>query len=130
MADGVLMTWGDFRFEVAWGAYQELSRSTAFQWAMQPLVGQPNDRQFMGLASDTITIQGTLYTSFRGGPKNIEALRAQGGKGKPAILTDGRGNVYGKWVLLNVTERHTKLIANGAPAKVEFTGKFEYYGSS
>ncbi|TAN72313.1 MAG: hypothetical protein EPN20_03760 [Magnetospirillum sp.] len=58
----------------------------------------------------------------------LDAMRAEAGKGKPLMLVDGLGRVWGKYCITKVHERQSALLGNGAPLKVDFSLDLVLYG--
>lgn len=126
MADGVLMTWGDIRFEVSWGGYQEMQRTSAYKYAANPRVGKSDERQFTGKGDDVMTLRGIMYPIFRGRAQNIDTIRTEAEKGEDRQLTSGLGDVLGAWVCTNISETHSNLEANGVAKKIAFEITFMF----
>lgn len=55
-------------------------------------------------------------------------MREQAGQGEPLLLTDGLGNVWGKWCIKSIDETHSDLMANGAPRHIRFRLELVEYG--
>lgn len=117
----VMMQLGSFQFSINTAAYQQLQRRSEYQWASQDRFGRLEGLQFCGQASDTITLSGVIYTEYRGGLGQLDAMRALAGRGRPQLLVDGYGNLLGRWVIESVEEGQTVFAAFGRPRKQEFT---------
>ncbi|MBI2235375.1 MAG: phage tail protein [Magnetospirillum sp.] len=124
----VMMALGDYRFSVATAAYQTLERQTEYRWAKQDRMGRAPARQFGGIDDDTISLAGVILPHYRGGLGQLNAMRAQAGAGKPLMLVDGMGKVWGKYCILKVREGQSQFLGNGAPLKIEFTIELAAYG--
>ncbi len=119
MAD-VLMTLGDFSFSVDTAAYETLVRTNEWRWPAQERIGRRPALQFVGTGVETIEIEGKVLPHYKGGLEQIKALRALGDKGKPQMLTDGRGLVWGKFSIHLLEERQSKIAQKGAPLQQDF----------
>ena len=126
MAD-TMMKLGEFKFSINTAAYQQLMRSTSYNWEAQSRVGNHDALQFTGFGEDTITLKGTIYPHWRGGTKQIRDMRDMAAQGKPLMLVDGNGYVHGRWVITKVDERDSTFAAGGNPLKQQFTLALRYY---
>lgn len=120
---------GEYRFGLDTAAYQTLERMTEWRWAQQDRLARPPAQQYVGPGSDRLTLSGVIYPHYRGGLRQVERLRSEAGKGEPLDLVDGLGRVWGPWVVLSVRESHRRLMANGAPLRVEFQVELAAYGN-
>lgn len=121
LAAPVMMQLGAFQFGINTAAYQGLSRSDEWRWPDQERVGQAPALQYTGPGATTITLDGILYPEWRGGLGQLDAMRAEAGKGKPLVLVDGRGQALGMWVIERVDESQSIFAAGGVARRVEFT---------
>lgn len=124
----VMLALGAFRFSTAENAYQSLRRSDAWRWPAQDRLGREPALQFTGPDKATCEIEGTIYPHYRGGLKQVDAMRAEAGKGVPLRLADGYGYIWGRWVIERIEETQSRLLANGAPLKIEFRLSLGKYG--
>ena len=121
LAAPVMMQLGAFQFGINTAAYQGLSRSDEWRWSDQERFGQAPALQHTGPGTTTITLDGILYPEWRGGLGQLDAMRAEAGKGKPLVLVDGRGQALGMWVIERVDESQSIFAAGGVARRVEFT---------
>ena len=121
LATPVMMQLGAFQFGINTAAYQGLSRSDEWRWPGQERFGQAPALQHTGPSATTITLDGILYPEWRGGLGQIDAMRAEAGRGKPLVLVDGRGQALGMWVIERVNESQSIFAAGGVARRVEFT---------
>lgn len=124
----VMLALGGFRFSTAEVAYQSLRRSDAWRWATQERIGREPALQFLGADKTTVEIEGIIYPHYKGGLKQLDAMRAEAGKGEPLLLADGYGNIWHRWVIERLEETQTKPLPNGAPRKIEFRLSLGKYG--
>lgn len=117
----VMMQLGSFQFGINTAAYQELRRRTAYSWASQERFGKSANRQFTGPGDDSMTLSGVIYTEFRGGIRQLDAMRQLASRGRPMLLIDGYGRVMGHWIVESIEEGQTVFAAFGRPRKQEFT---------
>ncbi len=129
MADNdVMLALGDYRFSVATAAYQLLSRTTNYRWAMLATFGSIPKHQYVGPGKDTISLKGVVYPHYKGGLGQIDAMRATAGQGVPLPLRASTGKNMGKWIIVSIREMQSNLI-KGNPLKQEFELSLIYYGA-
>ena len=121
LATPVMMQLGAFQFCINTAAYQGLSRSDEWRWPGQERFGQAPALQHTGPSATTITLDGILYPEWRGGLGQLDAMRAEAGRGKPLVLVDGRGQALGMWVIERVDESQSIFAAGGVARRIEFT---------
>lgn len=124
---GVMMMLGQFKFSLSTAAYQAFSRSSNFRWQACERFGQMPAFQYTGLGSDEITLSGDIYPSFAGDGKQIDWMRYYAGQGKPLMMVDGRGYVWGKWVILSIDEDREIFFSDGVARKQSFNMKISRY---
>ena len=124
----IMMALGSYRFSLDSAAYQELRRSNAYRWQALARLQRLPAQQFLGPGSETLDIKGVIYPHYRGGFKQLDAMRAQAGKGEPLLLVDGLGFIWGQWVVLQVDETQSVLLTNGQPRKLIFQLRLARYG--
>lgn len=120
---------GDFRFSLDTAAWQQLRRSSEYRWRSQDRMGREPATQYAGPGQERITLNGTIYPHFKGGLDQVSRMREMAGAGKPMMLTDGEGLVYGDYVIQRIEETQTKPLPGGAPRKMEFRLTLLRYGS-
>lgn len=124
---GIMMKLGGYVFSLDTAAYQQLARTTAYRWQALERVNQLAALQFTGPGEDSITLNGTILPTFRGGLGQLDAMRAQAAKGEPLMMVDGRGYVHGRWVILGVNETQKTFEKGGAPLQVDFSIRLRKY---
>jgi phage protein U len=115
----VLMTLGPIRFSVAEGAYRNLSRTLEMRIARLDRAGGQSARQILG-EDETIEIEGAVYPMHRHGLDRVDGFRAMARAAEPVVLTDGRGFVWGRYVVERVEERGSQFERDGTPKLQEF----------
>ncbi|MGR3435284.1 MAG: phage tail protein [Shimia sp.] len=124
----VMMALGRFRFGINSDAHQRLTRTSPYRWPAQERIGREPALQFVGPGVETMTLAGTIHPHFRGGLRQVDGMRAQAGRGVPMMMVDGHGFVWRRWVIVNVSETRTVLMADGAPRQIDFTLELQRYG--
>ena len=147
MTKPIMMALGNYRFSVTTAAYQALKRSTPYRWSEQSRAGRRPAMQFLGIGKETVELSGTIYPLFNGGEnviesdmdkkrynvtlgglKQIDAMRAEAGQGKPLMLTDGTGAVWSRWCIESIEEDQTVFLPGGIPKKQTFRLSLSFYG--
>lgn len=116
-----LMAFGMFVFSLQTLAYQELQRQTAWRHGSTSRIGVLPARQFLGPGDDKITLPGVLYPGQIGDIKSLDTLRYMGDSGKAYALVDGTGQVFGAWILEDMSETRRLFFADGVPRQIEFS---------
>ena len=97
----------------------DVSEEFGSDFAVKPVVGAMQDREFVGPADNRLTISGTLLPYFyqRAGQASglieIETLRGVTGTGDPQPLVRGDGTNLGYWLVEKVSTKSSKLSAEG-----------------
>lgn len=125
----LMMQLGSFQFGTWTAAYQELNRSTSWQWAEQALFGKAPTLQYTGPGADTLTLPGVIYPEYRGGLSQIDNMRLIAGNGQPLIMVSGLGRILGRWVIDQIDEKQSVFASAGMPRKIEFTLSLRRYSA-
>lgn len=128
MASSYMMALGEYRFSIDTAAYQQLQRTTEYRWQSQARVGRLPAQQYVGPGIDNITLNGVIHPYYKGGLKQLDAMRAEAGKGKPLHLTDGLGHPWQQWVITHIEEAQDTLFKDGTPQKITFRIQLTRYG--
>lgn len=123
----VMLSLGQYQFGLNTAAFQELNRSTEWRWPGQDVFEGAPVIQFTGFGRDTITLPGVIFPEYWGGTGQLDTLRALADRAQPHILIDGRGNVWGEYVITGVQERQSVFAGAGVPLRQEFTITLERY---
>lgn len=115
-----LMALGMFLFEMGTLPFEELQRKTTWHHARSSRVGARDATQFVGPGDETISLSGAVYTELTDGRVSIDILRQLANEGEAMPLLDGSGTVYGNFVITDLDERHTFLMSDGTPRRIEF----------
>lgn len=122
----VLMALGSFRFSAP-GGMDQAKRSSKWRWPSQERIGAAPALQYTGPGEDKVTLSGTIYPHYTGGLGQVDAMRAQAGRGSPLPLVDGGGRYWGEYVILSIDETRSSLLSDGSPRKVEFEIELQRY---
>ncbi len=120
MAELVIARLGDAEFSVAAGSFESLRRLT--RWRIDrpdPIdgLGVPVHR---GRVDDAITLSGVVFPGYVGGLSSVERLRELGDTGDPAMLVDGEGTIYGRWLVSALEEEATHHTPTGKPRRISY----------
>lgn len=116
----MMMSLGMFAFGLPTLAYQDMQRQTAWRHPGNSRVGTRQAFQYVGPGDDTITLSGVLVPELMGRAAAIEELRRMGDTGAAWPLVSGTGEVFGAFVIENVSETGTHHIDNGRARRIEF----------
>lgn len=117
----------EFFFSLDTAAFQELERTSSWRWPAIDRVGARPVPQYVGPGEDTVTMRGTIYPHFRGGLGQVAAMRALAGTGRPFLVVDGSGRVWGQYVITDIREGQTVFFSNGKPRKIDFDLTLKMY---
>ena len=115
-----LMALGMFLFEIGTLPYDELQRKASWEHAKASRVGARDATQFVGPGDETITLSGSVYAEISDGRVSIDDLRTIADDGEAQPLVDGRGTVYGTYVITAIDERQAYLMSDGRPRRIDF----------
>lgn len=116
----MLLALGLFPFAIATLAHDELQRRAAWRHLGTPRVGARDAYQFTGPAEETIQLSGSVFLEIADGEASIDELRAMAASGDAWPLVDGRGLVYGAFVITGLEERRKHLLPDGTPRQIDF----------
>lgn len=116
-----LMALGMFLFGLPTLGFDELQRRSDWQHARSPRVGARDAAQFLGRGDETISLSGVVYTELTDGRVSLDELRAMADAGDTMPLVGGDGTVWGSFVLLSIDEKHTSLLPDGTPRRIDFS---------
>jgi len=122
-----LLLLGPFRFAVGTAAYDQLTRSSGWNWQGVDRVGQAPALQFTGPRNETITLDGRLVPPLTGGIEQLSRMRFMADFGKPLPLIDGRGRFHGMWVIEAIDDTGTNHFGNGYPKLTTFSISLKKY---
>lgn len=117
-----------FHFNLSTAAFDKLRRTTKYKVASQERLNRQEALQAVSQGGETITLSGVVFAASGAGAKQLDALRAIGGRMMPLQLTTGYGEVLGRWYLQSVEEEQEALMSDGAPRKQTFSLEFGRYG--
>ena len=99
----------------------DVERSGSADFAVKPLIGSLPGREFMGEGDEKLSISGQLLPSKIGGLTELEALHAMRRSGQRLPVMRGDGKMFGWFVIEDIRESHSQLLANGIGFTVKHT---------
>jgi uncharacterized protein len=127
--NGFMMILGGFRFRLESVPYQNLARSSGWNWPEQQIIGSTPALQYTGKQADKVTLTGMLCPELTGDRSSLEALRLLADLGRPLPLVSGTGLFMGLWVIEELQQNEDIHFANGVPRRMTFTLKLKSYSS-
>ena len=116
-----MMTLGTFVFSLPTLAYQQLQRQNEWRHPGSERVGARAAHQYLGPGEETIELSGDVAKELTAGEPSLNTLRDLAEDGTPLPLVDGRGYVYGAYVIKNIAETQGLFFRDGASRKLQFT---------
>lgn len=124
----VMMMLGAYPFMMDTAAYTALKRSHSYRWKKQDRIGRKPAQQFLGPDAGQISLSGEILPHWKGGYHQLDLMRLQASLGKPLLIVDGNGFIWGDWVILRVEENNSEFFADGDPRVIRFSMKLAEYG--
>lgn len=126
--DPVMMKLGPYMFSVGTAAPRQMARTARYSWPSQARVGERPLLQWTGPGEERIELEGVIYPEYKGGLRQVQAMRELAGLGKRWLLVDSLGVVYGLWSILQVEETGAVFDKHGAPRRINFRLQLEHAG--
>ena len=121
MANDVYLSLGDYRFGIETAAYEDIKRMWEWRWAQQDVLGAKPFQQYVGPGHTGLSIAGYVTPHFKGGLRQVDAMRAEADKGEPLQVVDSLGNVWGDFVITKIAETRRDIGPAGLPLRIEFS---------
>ena len=126
--DRVMMMLGQFMFSMASATPQSVGRRDEYKWPAQDVIGKRPVLQNLGPGQTSFDLPGRLYPHYKGGLRQIEAMRELAGLGNTQLLVDALGFIYGDFVITDVEETQTTFDATEAPRRIDFRLRLAHAG--
>jgi len=106
-------------------AYQQLIRTTTQDYVKSARIGQRASNQSTGPGDDVLELPGIISPEICGKESTLSltklrALQATGQAQFLILINNSRGDIAGKWLILEIRETQSELLGN-LPQKIEFT---------
>lgn len=124
----IMMALGPYVFALETAAYQRLRRSTQYRWPVIERLGRRPARQYVGHGDETIDLAGVIHPHFKGGLRQIQAMRLLARQGVPLTMIDGTGISFGLWCIERIEERQAVYLPGGVPKEQRFSLSLGRYG--
>ncbi|EFC5375560.1 phage tail protein [Escherichia coli] len=121
----MMMIYGMFVFQLSTLPHQQIQQSRNWRHVKNERINRSASWQYIGAGDDTITLSGLLYPEITGGEVSLTALTTQAYAGRPWLLIDGVGQIYGMYVITSLQTTRSELDRYGRARKIEFTVTFQ-----
>lgn len=123
----MLMILGEFVFEMNTAPFETFKRQNAWRWPSNSRTTSTNAHQFTGKDEESVELSGVLMPEVSGGPSNLRQLRAMADKGEPYLMAAGNGEIFGYYIITNISEDRSYFLADGTAQKIEFSLQLKKY---
>ncbi|MFT4091329.1 MAG: phage tail protein [Asticcacaulis sp.] len=123
----MMMSLGEFIFEIDSLPYQELARRSEWRHATAERFGLRASAQYVGPGADKITLTGALFPGEIGSWGAIETLSSMAATGGAFGLVAGTGEILGDWFIRSLDQRHSLFFIDGVARKADFTLELERF---
>ena len=117
----MLLALGMFVFSIDTLAFDDLNRRANWRHATSPRIGSRDATQFTGPGEETISLPGSVFHEIADGGVSIDDLRGMANTGDAWSLVDGRGYVYGAFVITGIDDRAKAFFPDGTPRQIDFS---------
>ena len=116
----MLLALGLFAFSIDTLAFDEVARRADWRHVTSMRIGARDATQFTGPGVETIALPGSVYLEIADGRVSIDELRRMADTGDAWSLVDGRGYVYGSYVITGIDDRGKVFFPDGTPRQIDF----------
>ena len=116
----MLLALGLFAFSIDTLAFDEIARRADWRHVTSTRIGARDATQFTGPGVETIALPGSVYLEIADGRVSIDELRRMADTGDAWSLVDGRGYVYGSYVITGIDDRGKVFFPDGTPRQIDF----------
>ncbi len=106
---------------------EKINKKTNYRYGNHKLLGNPESQQAIGKGVHKITLAGKYYPVLGGNMNALDQLRAKADEMIPYALVTGYGKNLGKYLCLDISDGHTRLMDDGRAQVVTFTITLEKY---
>ncbi|WP_294192313.1 phage tail protein [uncultured Sphingomonas sp.] len=117
----MLLAIGLFVFSIDTLAFDELSRRATWRHASSARIGARDATQFTGPGEETISLPGIVFAEIADGEVSVDELRRMASSGDAWSLVDGRGYVYGAFVITTIDDRRSAFWPDGTARQIDFS---------
>ncbi|WP_258045669.1 phage tail protein [Mesorhizobium sp. NBSH29] len=114
------MALGPFRFRIPTYSVEQISRKVSSRVASQEIIGARPTTHLLGPGEETVKFSSTFYPFHLngGGLQQLEGIRGSCLDQVPLMLISVAGLVYGRWIILDVSDERTQISRSGYPQMV------------
>lgn len=123
----MLMSLGEFIFEINTAPFETFKRQNAWRWPSNSRTTSTNAHQFTGKDEESVDLAGVLMPEVSGGPSNLRQLREMADKGEPYLMMAGNGEIFGYYIITNISEDRSYFLADGTAQKIDFSLQLKRY---
>lgn len=127
MAGPTPMALGPHVFEAHGFGFTDVNRQLDTSWAELDVAMRFDALHWTGPKSETVSIRGVLFPQEFGGLDTLESLRRAAQNGEPMQLVSGRGQVFGRYVVVGIDEDRELHDASGRPLRNAYTLQLRRY---
>jgi phage protein U len=125
----MLVGLGTFRFHVPTTTVDTLNRTVSGRVANQAVIGAAPRTHLLGPDTETISISSKFYPMNYniGGEQLMAGLRAVCAAQIPMMMVASSGRVFGRWIIVSVTENETRFGPSGRAQEIDATLELQAY---
>lgn len=123
----MLMILGEFVFEMNTAPFETFKRQNAWRWPSNSRTTSTNAHQYTGKDEESVELSGVLMPEVSGGASNLRDLRTMADKGEPYLMAAGNGEIFGYYIITNISEDRSYFLADGTAQKIEFSLQLKKY---
>lgn len=116
----MLLALGLFAFSIDTLAFDEIARRADWRHVTSTRIGARDATQFTGPGVETISLPGSVYLEIADGRVSIDELRRMADTGDAWSLVDGRGYIYGSYVITGIDDCGKAFFPDGTPRQIDF----------
>ena len=120
MPNDTYMDMGGYQFGLETAAYNEVRRQWQWRWAQQDVLNGRPYQQYIGPGHVELSLNGYVTPHFKGGLGQVDEMRAEADRGEPLQVVDSLGNVWGDFVITQISETRRDIGPAGLPMRIEF----------
>ena len=117
----MLLALGMFPFGVDTLAFDEIQRKSSWRHATATRIGARDASQYTGPGDETVSLPGSVFTEIADGEVSLDEIRRMANTGNAWPLVDGRGYVYGAFVITTLNETSKAFWPDGTPRRIDFS---------
>ncbi len=121
----MLMSLGDFIFEIGTLPYEQLVRDWSWRHATADRFGARPAAQYVGPGAERLSMAGALYPGIVGSWASIDRLREMADAGEAYVLLTGRYEVLGSFYISRIGSTAEIFMVDGVARRGDFMAELE-----